>query len=58
MYQWDVSEWLRCRVLLAELYRDRGRPAEARTIARAVQKYLSVADAGHPLVRRLQPLLH
>jgi len=58
MYQSDVHWWLRCRVLLAELYRDSGRTAEARTIAREVQEHLSVADAGHPLVHRLQPLLH
>ena len=57
MSQWSVHPWLRCRVLLAELYRDSGRTAEAQAVAREVQQYLSAADAGHPLVHRLQPLL-
>jgi hypothetical protein len=57
MYQSDVHAWLRCRVLLAEIYRDSGRTAEAQAVARDVQQYLSAADAGHPLVHRLQPLL-
>jgi hypothetical protein len=43
MYQSDVHWWLRCRVLLAEFYRDSGRTAEARAVAREVQQWTNAS---------------
>jgi tetratricopeptide (TPR) repeat protein len=49
---WQVSSWLRCRVLLAEMYRDAGRTADAERVALEVRNLLSLADDGNPLVAR------
>jgi DNA-binding winged helix-turn-helix (wHTH) protein/tetratricopeptide (TPR) repeat protein len=49
---WQVSSWMRCRVLLAEMYRDAGRTAEAERVALDVRNLLSLADDGNPLVAR------
>ena len=49
---WQVFSWLRCRVLLAEMYRDAGRHADAEHVALEVRHLLSVADDDNPLVAR------
>jgi DNA-binding winged helix-turn-helix (wHTH) protein len=49
---WQVSSWLRCRVLLAEMYRDAGRGRDAERVAVEVQNLLRVADDDHPLLTR------
>jgi hypothetical protein len=43
---------MRCRVLLAEMYRDAGRHADAERVALEVRHLLSLADVDHPLVAR------
>jgi tetratricopeptide (TPR) repeat protein len=50
---WSVSGWSRCRLLLADIYRDVGRLAEARKVEDDLRRLLSAADADYPLVRRL-----
>ena len=50
---WQVYSWLRCRVLLFELYRDAGRHADAEGVARDVRTLLQLADADHPLLVRV-----
>jgi DNA-binding winged helix-turn-helix (wHTH) protein/tetratricopeptide (TPR) repeat protein len=50
---WQVYSWLRCRVLLAELYREIGRSADAERTAQEVRTLLAVSDPGHPLLVRL-----
>ena len=52
---WQVYSWLRCRVLLAELYREAGRQADAERIAREVRGLLSSGEPDHPLLQRLRP---
>jgi DNA-binding winged helix-turn-helix (wHTH) protein/tetratricopeptide (TPR) repeat protein len=54
---WQVVSWLQCRVLLAELYRDAGRDADAQRVAQEVQVLLGVADADHPLLARVSKLI-
>jgi tetratricopeptide (TPR) repeat protein len=49
---WQVYAWLRCRVLLAEMYRDAGRHADAERVALEVRQLLSLADDDNPLVAR------
>lgn len=49
---WQVFSWLRCRVLLAEMYRDAGRHADAEHVALEVRHLLSLADDDNPLVAR------
>ncbi len=49
---WQVSSWLRCRILLAEMYREAGRGADAERVALEVRNLLSLADDGNPLVAR------
>lgn len=51
---WVVHDWLRCRVLLVELYREAGRHEDADRVAADVRKFLAVADEGHPLLARLR----
>jgi len=53
---WQVSSWLRCRVLLAEMYRDAGRHADAERVALEVQNLLRLADDDNPLLTRLSNL--
>jgi tetratricopeptide (TPR) repeat protein len=48
-----MYDWLRARVLLAELYRTAGTPAHAAPIEQEVARYLAIADPNHPLVARL-----
>jgi hypothetical protein len=55
-YHWNVYYWLRCRVLLGELYAKDGRRSEAEAIAREMRALLSVADTGHPLRGRVAQL--
>ena len=50
---WAVSSWLRCRLLLADIYRDIGREADAIPIEQELRGLLAVADADHPVLRRL-----
>jgi tetratricopeptide (TPR) repeat protein len=50
---WQVHSWLRCRVRLAEFYREVGRAAEANDVFVEVRTLLTVADADHPLRSRL-----
>jgi tetratricopeptide (TPR) repeat protein len=50
----STYDWLRARVLLSELLRQAGRVAEAEQVATEVRHLLRVADANHPLFRRLQ----
>lgn len=50
---WSVSSWARCRLLLADIYRDVGRVAEARKVEDDLRRRLSMADIDHPLVRKL-----
>ena len=50
---WQVGSWLRCRVRLAELYREAGRQTEADQVFNEVRTLLAVADADHPLRPRL-----
>jgi hypothetical protein len=49
----QVYSWLRCRVRLAEFYREAGRQAEADRVFAEVRTLLSVAEADHPLWPRL-----
>jgi hypothetical protein len=53
-----VYYWLRCRVLLAELYSEAGRQADADRAASQVRTLLAAADPGHPLLARLDRLAH
>ena len=55
-HNWAVYDWLRCRVLLAEWYRQAGRPNDAIAVAREVRALLAVAEPGHPLLARLTQL--
>ena len=50
---WNVFAWLKCRMRLAELYREAGRHAEADRVCDEVRALLAVADADHPLWPRL-----
>ena len=50
---WQVYSWLRCRVLLSELYREAGRGADAERTAQDVRMLLALSDPGHPLLARL-----
>jgi hypothetical protein len=50
---WQVYSWLRCRVLLAELYREVGRVADAERAAQDVRALRAVSDPGDPLLVRL-----
>jgi tetratricopeptide (TPR) repeat protein len=50
---WQVYSWLRCRVLLAEMYRDAGRSADAEPVALEVRNLLQLADRDHPLLTRV-----
>jgi hypothetical protein len=49
---WQVYSWLRCRVLLAEMYRDAGRGRDAERVALEVRNLLRLADDDHPLLTR------
>ncbi len=53
-YRWAVDDWLRTRVLLAELYQEAGRREDAARVAAEVRKLLAIADNGHPLLARLR----
>ena len=53
---WQVYGWLRCRVLLAEMYRDAGRDADAERVAQDVRNLLRLADDGNPLLARVAKL--
>jgi DNA-binding winged helix-turn-helix (wHTH) protein/tetratricopeptide (TPR) repeat protein len=50
---WQVYAWLRCRVRLAEFYREAGRQADADRVFAEVRTLLSVAEADHPLWPRV-----
>jgi hypothetical protein len=50
---WLVGSWLRCRVRLAEFYREAGRQADADRVFAEVRQLLGVAEVEHPLWRRL-----
>jgi len=50
---WGVRSWLRCRVLLGELYREAGRIADSERIAQEVRALRAVGDPGDPLLVRL-----
>jgi serine/threonine-protein kinase len=52
-YAWTVYDWLRCRVLLADLYRQTDRVADAERVEGEVRSLLAVADSDHPLLVRL-----
>ncbi|MEO7271686.1 MAG: protein kinase [Vicinamibacterales bacterium] len=52
-YAWTVYDWLRCRVLLADLYRQTDRVADAERVEAEVRSLLAVADSDHPLLVRL-----
>ena len=52
-YAWTVYDWLRCRVLLADLYRETDRVADAERVEAEVRSLLAVADPDHPLLLRL-----
>jgi DNA-binding winged helix-turn-helix (wHTH) protein len=54
---WQVYSWLRCRVLLAQMYRDAGRTADAERVALEVRNLLRFADDGNPLLERVAKLL-
>ena len=49
-------DWLRCMTLLAELYQQQGRTAEAARAAGKVRAMLAHADAEHPFRARLARL--
>ena len=49
---WQVSSWLRCRALLAELYQDAGRQSDAERVATDFRNLLRLAEADHPLLVR------
>lgn len=49
-------DWLRCMTLLAELYQQQGRTAEAARVAGKVRAMLVLADAEHPFRARLARL--
>ncbi len=53
---WQVSSWLRCRVLLAEMYRDAGRGRDAERVALEVRNLLRLADDDNPLLARVSKL--
>jgi DNA-binding winged helix-turn-helix (wHTH) protein/tetratricopeptide (TPR) repeat protein len=53
---WQVYGWLRCRVLLAEMYRDAGRDADSERVALEVRSLLRFADDDIPLLTRLSPI--
>lgn len=53
MPHFGMYDWLRARVLLAELYRDTGMPAQAVPVEQEVARYLAVAEPSHPLIARL-----
>ena len=50
---WSVSGWLKCRMRLAEFYREAGRDADADRLCDEIRALLAVADADHPLWPRL-----
>lgn len=50
---WSVSAWLKCRMRLAEFYREAGRDADADRLCEEIHALLAVADADHPLWPRL-----
>ncbi len=52
----STYDWLRCVTLLAEIFRDTGRPDEAARAADTVRRYLAVADADNPFAYRLSRL--
>ena len=54
---WQVYSWLRCRVLLAELYQEAGRPTDAERVASEVRGLLAVGEPDHPLLKRVSPEL-
>jgi hypothetical protein len=54
--QWRVYDFLRCRVLLAELYKSSGRQEDAVRLAGEVRELLRVSDADHPLLKRVARL--
>lgn len=53
---WSTYDWMRCLTLLAELYRDNGRAADAGRVAATVRAYLAVADDDNPFAARLARL--
>jgi hypothetical protein len=53
MTGFSMLDWRRCRVLLAELYREIGWASQAQEVEAEVRRLLSVADPNHPLLRRL-----
>ena len=53
---WQVYSWLRCQVLLAEMYRDAGRRTEAERVALEVRNLLRVADDDNPILARVSKL--
>jgi hypothetical protein len=50
---WQVLAWLRCRVRLAEYYREAARYGESEQVFNEVRRLLAVADPNHPLRARL-----
>jgi tetratricopeptide (TPR) repeat protein len=50
-----MYDWLRCRVLLAELQRQLGWIDEAEQVEAEVRRLMQVAEPNHPLFRRLGP---
>jgi DNA-binding winged helix-turn-helix (wHTH) protein/tetratricopeptide (TPR) repeat protein len=49
---WQVSSWLKCRTLLAELYQEGGRQSDAERVAMDLRNLLRLAEADHPLLVR------
>ena len=54
MRWFGLYDWLRCRVLLAELYREAGWTRQAEDVESEVGRLIRVADADHPLFRGLR----
>jgi hypothetical protein len=53
MPNYAMYDWMRARVLLMELYREAGWVVQAGEVEGEVRRLLAVADANHPLLRRL-----
>lgn len=51
LYAWP---WPQCRLKLADLYREAGRPGEAAKVEDETRHYLSAGDSDHPVLQRLR----